>query len=96
MLTLDSMMILEDALIDAGYDSTWGIYARKINGRFELDSPARYGQLIFENGGRLDDFEFVCRCDYPSDARVKWLDGADEDGDWDDGFLEELIEQLNA
>ena len=90
------MPTLKDALIDANYDSAWGIWAKRTNGRFELGSPARYGQLVFENGGRLDDFEFVCRCDYPSDARVKWLDGAEEDGDWHDGFLEELIDQLNA
>ena len=90
------MLTLEDALINANYDSSWGIWAKKINGRFELESPARYGQLIFENGGCSDEYELICRCTFPADARVLWLDGGEEDGDWHDGFLDELIDQLNS
>ena len=89
------VMTLETALIEAGYDSQWGIWALPIDGEFKLESPARYGQLIFENGGVLDDYVFVCPCSYPADARVIWCGSAEEDGDWHDGFLDELLEEFN-
>lgn len=42
------------------YDNQWGIYAEKIDGKFTPESPARFGQSQFENGGVLDNKEHVC------------------------------------
>lgn len=42
------------------YDQSWGIWAEKIDGKFDLEeSDARFGQFAFENGGLLDDYELV-------------------------------------
>ncbi|MBD2316710.1 hypothetical protein [Phormidium tenue] len=40
------------------YDSSWGIWAELIDGKFAAQSQARYGQRQFENGGLLDEFAF--------------------------------------
>lgn len=90
-------MSLRGALTMPGYDSSWGIWAeRDGEGKFSLESPARYGRRIFENGGRLDSMEFVCSGDWVWDMRVRWLDGAQEDWDWDDGFMEYILDILNS
>ena len=85
----ETMMTLKDALTNAPYIPQWAIFAQKIDGKFELNSPARYAPL---KGGLIDDdgFEFVCPGDFPADARELW----GEDGGWDK-FLVYLIEQLN-
>ena len=36
------------------YDNSWAIYAEKIDGEWKPESPARFGQRVFENGGLLD------------------------------------------
>jgi hypothetical protein len=40
------------------YNSTWGIWAERIDGEFRAESNCRFGQMQFENGGLLDDMEF--------------------------------------
>lgn len=88
-------LTLEQALKDIQYDSSWGIWAEKIDGEFKPESPARYGQRVFENGEMLDDKEYVCDGEFPSDLRVSWCDGEEDDGDWDWQFINHLIEQIN-
>ena len=88
-------MNLEEALKNIQYDRSWGIYAEKIDGKFTLESPARYGRVIFENGGLLDDKEYVCNGEFPSDKRVEWCEDSEDDGVWDWQFMDHLIEILN-
>lgn len=52
------MSTLKELATSISYDSSWGIWAELIDGKFTLDSKARYGQRHFENGGLLDGFEF--------------------------------------
>jgi len=86
-------MNLAEALSDVQYDRNWGVYAEKIDGRFDVASPARYGQTIFENGGLLDDMTFVCNGEAPSDWAVEWCDGEVTDDVWDD--LDVFIDEIN-
>lgn len=41
-------MKLIDALRNIKYDTSWGIWAEVIDGKFKADSPSRYGQREFE------------------------------------------------
>lgn len=86
-------MTLKDALKNIQYDSSWGIWAEKINGLFTLESQSRYGQLIFENGGLLDDWEYVCSGEFPHDWATSWADGGDSSESFND--IEILIDELN-
>jgi hypothetical protein len=52
------MATLQELASNISYDSSWGIWAKLIDGKFTADSQARYGQRQFENGGVLDGFEF--------------------------------------
>jgi hypothetical protein len=52
------MATLKELASSISYDSSWGIWAELIDGKFTADSQARYGQRQFENGGVLDGFEF--------------------------------------
>lgn len=64
------------------YDSSWGIYAEKIDGEFKPESPARFGQRQFENGGLNDDCELFANNEYATDQMDNYLgrtDGRDED-----------------
>lgn len=72
------------------YDSQWGVWAEKIDGKFHLESEARFGQFIFENGGMLDNFESVGNNQFLSDSRDEYC-GTDEDCD---SFYEEWAEDL--
>lgn len=88
-----SKMKLKDALQNIQYDSSWGIWAKKIDGAFTEESEARYGQLAFENGGLLDDFEFACNGEQPHDWATSWADGGDSNDSFED--IEILIDELN-
>lgn len=96
------MAILIDLLShNLAYDSSWAIYAEKIEGKFAPYSPARIGQRIFENGGLLDDCEFFASLDQIEDRRTDWIGGyEDYDNDFDFKDLyeeagEQLIDELN-
>lgn len=89
-------MTLEEALQNIQYDSSWGIWAElNEKGYFDLESEARYGQRIFENGGVLDDKVYVCNGQWPSDLRVIWCNGCIEDEEWDSDFMEWLLDKIN-
>lgn len=47
-------MNLLQAMMSIQYDAQRGIWAQKIGGDFKPESPARFGQMRFENGGLLD------------------------------------------
>lgn len=69
------------------YDSSWAIYAQRIDGEWTADSPARFGQRIFENGGLNDDCELFTTNESAVDFMNNYTDG-------DDDFLEEAALEL--
>ena len=83
------------------YSDSWGIYAEKIDGKFATQSPARFGQQIFENGGLLDECEFFCTNTQAEDNRTGWIESYeeyDEDFDFTDLYQEageQLIDEVN-
>ena len=79
--------LLKDLAASIQYDSSWGIWAELINGKFTPDSEARYGQRQFENGGLLDEFEFFADGEKIGDSISEYCDG-------DDDFTEEAISEL--
>lgn len=79
------------------YDSSWGIWAEKIDGKFELESDARFGQFVFENGGMADEYELVGDNVSLTDSRDNYC-GTDEGcedfyEEWAIDFLQTLNEQ---
>lgn len=49
-------MTLKEAILRINNESSWSVYAKS---PFTADSEARIGQTQFENGGLLDDKEWV-------------------------------------
>lgn len=94
------MATLRDYLIGSlWYDKSRGIWAEKVNGKFELESNARFGEFVFDNGGMLDDYELVGNNMFISDSRDKYC-GTDEDceefyEEWAINFLQDLNEEQN-
>lgn len=77
------------------YDFSWGVWTEKIDGRFELESDARFGQFLFENGGMNDGFELVGDNVSLTDSRDNYC-GTDEDcEDFYEEWAEQFIEELN-
>lgn len=77
------------------YDSQWGIWAERIDGKFELESKARFGQFIFENGGLLDEFQCVGNNESITDIRDEYC-GTDEGcEDFYEEWAIEFIQTLN-
>jgi hypothetical protein len=62
------MTLIEILTGQKAYDSSWAIYAQKIDGSFNAASPARFGQTVFENGGLPDCYEFFARNDLAQDS----------------------------
>lgn len=91
-------LTLAQAIKSIQYDSSWGIYAEKIDGQFRADSPARYGQRQFENGGVLDECEFVMDGVRAGDEIASQLEDVEED--MRDEMLDEavafILDELNA
>jgi hypothetical protein len=85
-------MKLIEAIPAIQYDSNWGIWAELIDGQLKPESKARYGQVIFENGGVLNDDVFVCDGETAGDVISEWKD---ENGDLDNGWFDELIDLIN-
>jgi hypothetical protein len=78
------------------YNSSWGVWAEKIDGKFELESEARFGQFIFDNGGMVDNFECVGNNQFLTDSRDEYCgteEGCEEFyEEWAIHFLNELNE----
>ena len=91
---LRTMTLIEILTGSVSYDSSWAVYAEKIDGEFRGDSPARFGQQIFENGGLMDDCEFFASNESIVDAIEGWTEG-DEDADREEG-AEMLISEVNG
>ena len=94
--------LLKDLVGSIQYDSSWGIWAELIDGKFTPQSEARYGQKIFENGGLLDDFAYFYDGVQIGDNYISWFDGIDESDidhaqkeDWIEQLIEEKNEELN-
>lgn len=83
------------------YSDSWGIYAERIEGEFTPQSPARFGQRIFENGGMIDDCDFFCSNTSAEDFRSNWIgshEDYEEDFDFTDLYIEageQLINEVN-
>lgn len=74
------------------YDRNWHVYAEKIDGKFCLNSKARFGQAIFENGGLMDNYEYFGNNEDIVDFIATYTDG---DNEYIDEAIEELIWQVN-
>lgn len=85
-------MRLIDALLEIQYDSNWGIWAELIDGKLEPYSEARFGQKVFENGGLLDDWVFVCNGETAGDHIDEW---DTEDDSLIPGWFSALIDPIN-
>jgi hypothetical protein len=81
---------------DLSYDSSWGIYAEKIDGAFKPESPARFGQRIFDNGGLLDDCEFFTSNESICDARANYCGQDDDAEEFYEEWAEQYIEEMNS
>lgn len=66
------------------YSDSWAVYAElDSEGHFYADSPARFGQQVFENGGLLDDCVYFASNTQIVDFLNEWnsddpIDGIDE------------------
>lgn len=79
------------------YDSSWAVYAEKNDGEFKPESPARFGQTVFENGGMLDDCEYFGTNEIICDSRAEWLDGDDDDdGSFTADWVDQHIDEVNS
>lgn len=87
-------MQLSQALQTVNYDSSWGIWAQKIGGLFTTESESRFGQVCFENGGSIDDMDFVCDGERPHDWDNSWNEGSIDVDSFAD--IDVLIDELNA
>lgn len=83
------------------YSPSWGIYAEKIDGEFRPESPARLGQRVFENGGKLDGFEFFDHNEAVTDQIHSYIfdgtEGLESDEDKDafyKQFLGEAVDEI--
>lgn len=74
---------LKDLASVIQYDSSWGIWAELIDGKFTPESQARYGQTQFENGGLLDEFNYFADGESIWDHHVNWS-GEFNLSDWED------------
>jgi len=86
-------MKLIDALLNIQYNAAWGVWA-ELNevGKLEEGSRARCGQKIFENGGLLDDWVYVCDGEQIGDWLTEWLgeDAPDLNPFWIDEYLDQV------
>ena len=91
------MRKLIDLLTDSlEYSSSWAVYAQKINGKFVPESPARFGQTLFENGGVLDEKEFFADNEQIIDRALDWDENySDNDEDERIETMEEVISMIN-
>lgn len=84
------------------YSGTWAIYAERIDGEFKPESPARFGQRQFENGGLLDGCEFFTTNEDATGRMNRYM--GDDWRDLDDSIQAQvlsesalqLIEDINA
>jgi len=89
------MKTLKEILIgDLEYSSSWGIYAEPVEGKFQPDSPARFGQKIFENGGLLDECLLFANNESVLESRANYC-GLDEEAsefyeEWAEQYIDEM------
>jgi hypothetical protein len=84
---------------DLAYDSSWAVYAERIDGEFRPESPARIGQRRFESGGWLDEYYFFASNKRILDFVETCFEGRDPETITDVDRREvalELIDNMNA
>lgn len=86
------MTLIQIMTGNLNYDSSWAVYAEKIDGVFQEDSEARFGQIQFENGGLLDGCEFFATNAQIIDSIEAWAEG--DPGSVVEG-AEQMIEEVN-
>lgn len=86
------MTLIEILTGSLSYDSSWAIYAEKIDGEFCAEPSARFGQRQFENGGLNDNCEFFATNERVVDAIEAWSEG---DADFAKEAAEMLISEIN-
>lgn len=77
------------------YDSSWGVWAEKIDGKFELESDARLGQFFFENGGMADGYELVGDNVSLTDSRDNYCGTDAVEVEFYEDWAEQFVEELN-
>ena len=86
-------MKLKEALATINYDSSWAIYAEY---PLTEDTPCRFGQTQFENGGLLDDKTFVINGESAHDRVQDMIDVSVGEEDYQREIaIETLIFELN-
>lgn len=55
------------------YGSSWAIYAKRIDGEFKPESPARCGQRVFENGGLGDECQLFADNETAANRMLSFL-----------------------
>jgi hypothetical protein len=96
-------MDLVKALLDIEYGRNWAIWAElNEEGKLEEGSRARYGEKIFEQGGVLDDWVYVCDGQQIADWLTEWLgcspnsmDAPALDPFWIDEYLEQAQQAID-
>ena len=89
------MDTLSELIRRAGYEDSWGIWAEA---PFTPDSPARYGQRQFENGGLLDSKVFFASGTRCGDFLAEYCPRDDEGnldymGEGADALIEEIEQE---
>lgn len=81
------------------YSSSWAVYAESL----EPDSPARIGQTQFENGGVLDDMQYVIDGEQLGDAKLSYVGDKDDypdegsyDAAWDNITGREILDYIKS
>jgi hypothetical protein len=75
------------------YSSSWGIWAKPVRGKgIVIDSPCRFGQRCFENGGLPDGWWFVGSNKHLIDSLWEYCED-DQDAIWDPDIIEDWLEE---
>jgi hypothetical protein len=92
-MSANKSTLIEYLTDSLSYDSSWAIYAEKIDGKWKPESPARFGQRIFENGGLIDDCELFNTNESIVDAREAYTESDDDFiQEWAEHYIEEMNE----
>lgn len=98
---MNTSKTLCEAMISVQYSNQWGVWAEVgPGGKFDGQTMNwRYGQCQFENGGRLDEYEFVGNGEYLLDKINSFQEGMGEDEkgiEADMVSAELLLDEINA
>jgi hypothetical protein len=92
-MSANKSTLIEYLTDSVSYDSSWAIYAERVEGKWKPESFARFGQCIYENGGLMDDCELFRTNESIVNAREAYTEGDDEFiQEWAERYIEEMNE----